>query len=120
MEAIRLLRLERRSAIKARTQAANQLHGAIATAPETVRQRLGGRTIRMIVKVAAAFRVPEPVESLDSTMRYVLRGLAQRWPAPSWSLWKTIRNASRARRLSLHCAAFPRWTRHRASSAVID
>ena len=79
IEAMRLVRVERRSAIKARTQAANQLHGTIASAPEWIRDRFRGRTVKAIVKTASAFRVTEPSESLDSTIRYVLRGLARRW-----------------------------------------
>jgi transposase len=79
IEAMRLVRVERRSAIKARTQAANQLHGTIASAPEWIRDRFRGRTVKTIVKTASAFRVAEPSESLDSTIRYVLRGLARRW-----------------------------------------
>ena len=79
IEAMRLVRVERRSAIKARTQAANQLHGTLASAPEPLRRRFRGRTVKMIVKTASTFRISDPLESLDSTMRYVLRGLAQRW-----------------------------------------
>lgn len=81
VEGMRLVRVERRSAIKARTQAANQLHGTISTAPEPLRQRLHGKTVRAIVKLAASFRVAEPSASLDATVRYVLRGLARRWLA---------------------------------------
>jgi len=79
VEAMRLLRVERRSAIKARTQAANQLHGTLATAPEMLRRRFRGRTVRAIVEGASAFRIPEPSASLEATVRYVLRGLARRW-----------------------------------------
>ena len=81
VERMRLLRVERRSAIKAPPQAANQLHGTLATAPETLRQRFRGRTVRAIVKGAAAFRVTDPIATLEATVRYVLRGLAQRWLA---------------------------------------
>jgi transposase len=79
IEAMRLVRVERRSAIKARTQAGNQLHGMLASAPESLRQRFGGRTVKTIVRTAASFRVSYSNESLDSTVRYVLRGLARRW-----------------------------------------
>jgi transposase len=79
IEAMRLVRVERRSAIKARTQAANQLHGTLASAPESLRQRFSGRTVKAVVKTASTFRISDPNESLDSTMRYVLRGLARRW-----------------------------------------
>src|SRR5215207_11631408 len=40
VEAIRMLRLARRSAIKARTQAANQLQGVVETAPGPLREKL--------------------------------------------------------------------------------
>jgi len=79
VEAMRLLRTERRSAIKARTQATNQIHATISTAPETVCARFTGRTVRAIVDVAGAFRVVDPTASLDAMTRYVLRGLAKRW-----------------------------------------
>jgi transposase len=79
IEAMRLVRVERRSAIKARTQAANQLHGTLASAPESLRQRFSGRTVKTVVKTASTFRISDPNDSLDSTMRYVLRGLARRW-----------------------------------------
>ena len=79
IEAMRLVRVERRSAIKARTQAANQLHGTLASAPESLRHRFRGRTLKAVVKTATAFRISDPSESLDSTVRYVMRGLARRW-----------------------------------------
>ena len=40
VEMIRTLRSARRSAVKARTQAANQLQGFVVTAPEELRKRL--------------------------------------------------------------------------------
>ena len=43
VEAIRLLRIARRSAMKARTQAGNQIHAVIDTAPEQLRRRFVGR-----------------------------------------------------------------------------
>jgi len=42
IESVRLLRLARRSAVKARTQAANQIHSVIDTAPEELRAQLIG------------------------------------------------------------------------------
>jgi transposase len=41
VEMIRALRTARRSAVKARGQAANQLQALVVTAPETLRDRLG-------------------------------------------------------------------------------
>src|ERR1700754_5186762 len=49
VEAIRLLRIARRSAMKARTQAGNQIHAVIDTAPEQLRRRFVGRATADIV-----------------------------------------------------------------------
>src|SRR5262249_10763044 len=56
VEAIRALRLARRSAIKARTQAANQLHALVVTAPDGLRSRLRPLTTAALVSVAARLR----------------------------------------------------------------
>jgi transposase len=56
VEMIRALRAARRSAVKARSQAANQLRASLVTAPETLRNRLRGLSIRELVAVAARFR----------------------------------------------------------------
>ncbi len=42
VEAIRMLAAARRSAIKARTQAVNQIHGIVVTAPDQLKERLSG------------------------------------------------------------------------------
>ncbi len=57
VEMIRALRAARRSAIKARTQAANQLHGLRVTAPEELLNRLRGLSTKELVSVAARFRL---------------------------------------------------------------
>lgn len=80
VEGMRLLRIERKSAIKARTQAANQIHATVVAAPEALRQRLRGLTLKATIKLSAAFRVAlDTTASLTDTVRYVLRGLARRW-----------------------------------------
>lgn len=56
VEMIRTLRLARRSAMKARTQAANQLHALVVTAPDELRARLRPVPLTTLVKLAAAFR----------------------------------------------------------------
>ena len=57
VEMIRALRAARRSAMKARTQAANQLQGLRVTAPEQLRHRLRGLSTKELVSVAARFRL---------------------------------------------------------------
>lgn len=67
VEAIRMLSVARRSAIKARTQAINQLHTLVVTAPNQVKHHLSGLSPKARVKVCAAFRPG----TADTTIRDV-------------------------------------------------
>ena len=78
VEAIRLLRVARRSAVKARTQAANQLHAVIDTAPAELRERLTGQGTDRIVATAARFHRRHPATPTDAA-KLTLRVLARRW-----------------------------------------
>jgi transposase len=78
VEMMRLLRLQRRSAIRARTQAANQLHAVVSTAPETLRGTLRDLTLAALLVRSSKMRGRTAVD-LVSTTRIVLRGLALRW-----------------------------------------
>ena len=49
VEAIRVLTVARRSALKARTQAANQIHDLLTTAPETLKDQLKGLSGRALI-----------------------------------------------------------------------
>jgi len=78
VEAIRMLMVARRSATKARTQAINQLHALVVTAPQQVRHQLGELSPKARVKTCAGFR---PGTS-NTTIRYAkqaLRSLARRY-----------------------------------------
>jgi transposase len=78
VEAIRLLRVARRSAVKARTQAANQLHAVIDTAPTELRQRLSSVKLPQLVTLAARFQRCAPRTPHDAA-RFTLRLLARRY-----------------------------------------
>jgi transposase len=78
VEVIRLLRVQRRSAIIARTQAANQLHAVVSTAPESLRSTLRDLSLSALLKRAGELRTSSSID-LDSATRFVLRGLATRW-----------------------------------------
>jgi transposase len=80
VEAIRLLRIARRSAVKARTQAVNQLHAVIDTAPAALRQRLSSVSTKEIVALAARFHRHHPGTPHDAA-KLTLRLLARRWEA---------------------------------------
>jgi transposase len=78
VEMLRVLRVARRSAIKARSQAANQLHGLLVTAPDPLRQQLRGLPLARLVQVAAAVR-PGPLTNPLAATKFTLRELARRY-----------------------------------------
>jgi transposase len=79
VEAIRLLRVARRSAMKARTQAGNQIHAIVDTAPEQLRRRFVGKPTAEIVAEVARFRRRHLPDSPLEAARLSLRTLARRW-----------------------------------------
>jgi len=78
VEIIRLFRLQRRSAIHARTQTANQLHAVVSTSPEALRSTLRDLTLAALLVHASKMRPSKSID-LASATRVVLRGLALRW-----------------------------------------
>ena len=80
VECIRMLLVVRRSATKARTQAANQIHSLAVTAPEQVKRRLRGLNIGARVRVCAAFR-PGTDHTTTTYAKRALRRLARRYQA---------------------------------------
>ena len=83
VEMIRTLRAARRSAIKARTQAANQLQGLRVTAPEQLRRRLRGLSTKELVCVAARFRLADDPRDVPTATKFALRSVARRYEALS-------------------------------------
>jgi transposase len=83
VEMIRALRAARRSAVKARTQAANQLQSLRVTAPEELRQRLRRLTTKELVSVAARFRLGDGPTDVPTATRFALRSVARRYEALS-------------------------------------
>ena len=83
VEMIRVLRVARRSAVKARTQAANQLRGIRVTAPEALQQRLRGLSTKKLVAVAARFRLSNDPGNVEEATKFALRAVAQRYRALS-------------------------------------
>ena len=75
---IRALRAARRSAIKARTQAANQLQALCVTAPEQLRNRLRGLSTKELVCVAARFRFADDPPDVPTATKFALRSVARR------------------------------------------
>ena len=76
VESIRSLRVARRGAVKARTQAANQLRDLIVTAPAWLREQLVALPIGERVELAARFdpgELTDPAEGTKAAMATVAR-----------------------------------------------
>ena len=78
VEMLRVLRVARRSAIRARSQAANQLHSLLVTAPDPLRHQLRELPLARLVQVAATFR-PGPLTDPLAATKFTLRELARRY-----------------------------------------
>ena len=82
VEAIRTLRVARRSAIKGRTQAINQLKAVLLTGPAELRQALAGQTTRELLGSCRRLRIDRrPAEATDpvtAAAKLTLRRLARR------------------------------------------
>jgi transposase len=83
VEMVRTLRSARRSAVKARVQAANLLQAMLVTAPEELRRRLRGLPTKELVAVAARFRPGGDLEDVEAATRFALRSVARRHQALS-------------------------------------
>jgi transposase len=83
VEMIRALRAARRSAMKARTQAANQLQGLRVTAPDALRHRLRGLSTKELVAVTARFRLADAPRDVPTATKFALRSVARRHEALS-------------------------------------
>jgi transposase len=76
-ESIRMLRVARAGAVKARTQTGNQLRDLILTAPEQVRQQLAGLPRERQVETAARFRPGDLAGAADGA-RAAMASVARR------------------------------------------
>jgi transposase len=78
VEALRALKMVQRSGRKARTQALNQLHALVLTAPEDLRGKLRDLKTRALITTCAGFRVRSDDDTLSAIMRLSMRELARR------------------------------------------
>lgn len=74
---IRVLRVARTTAIRARTQAINALHALVVTAPVELRGDLRGLSGPRLARTCATFR-PGALLGPTETTKMVLRSLAKR------------------------------------------
>jgi transposase len=77
IEAIRALRVARRSAVKARTQAINQLRALFLTGPAELRQQLRGLPAGALIDTCARMRptgdLADPVQATKAALRRLAR-----------------------------------------------
>jgi transposase len=79
VEMLRAVRVARRSAMRARIQAGQQLQALLTRAPEEPRASLRGRRTVELVSTAAAFRPgPGPPTTVLAATKLALRELARR------------------------------------------
>jgi len=79
VEMIRALRITRRSALKARTQAANHMKALLVTAPEELRAKLCELSTNKLVKRAAHFRLGQCPDDVTAATKFALRSVARRY-----------------------------------------
>ena len=79
IEMVRALQAARRSALKARTQAANQLHALVVTAPDALRSKLRRLSRAQLIATAAAFRPRLPLTTPMAATQLALKSLAVRY-----------------------------------------
>lgn len=79
IEMLRTLRVARQSAVKARTQAANQLHALVVTAPEPLPSQLRRLSVPRLVTTAVAFRPTMPLTTPTAATKLALKSIAVRY-----------------------------------------
>ena len=78
VEMIRMLKTAKDSAVKARTQAINQMKALVVTAPAQLRETLSGLTTSALTARCKCFR-PGNLKDPTAAAKYTLRSLARRY-----------------------------------------
>jgi transposase len=79
VEAIRALRVVRKSAVKARTQTINQIRSLMVTAPSALREKLRGLSTAVLIDTLARTRPTGDLTDPAHAARTALRRLARRY-----------------------------------------
>ena len=95
VEMVRAVRVARRSAVKARTQAANQLHALVITAPDPLRGELRGLGLARLVARAARFRPGPCPQTPTAATKLALRSIAVRYQQLSAEITELDRQLQR-------------------------
>lgn len=81
VEAVRVLRVARRSAVKARTQAMNQIRNLLVAAPAMLREQVAGLDRSVLIRTLARLRPGDDLSRPPAATRASLRRLARRHQA---------------------------------------
>ncbi|MEO5840355.1 MAG: transposase [Acidimicrobiales bacterium] len=79
IEAIRLVKIARDTAVKSHTAAMITLKAVLVTAPDALREQLEPLTDYRLVSTCAALTTTGPIADPHVAIRHTLRSLAQRW-----------------------------------------
>jgi len=79
VEMLRALKIARRSAVKAKTQAANQLHALVSTAPESLKGGLRGLMVKRLAEKTSRFRCDAELHDPTAATKFALRSVARRY-----------------------------------------
>jgi transposase len=79
VEAIRMLRVARASAVKSRTQAMNQIRMLLITAPASLREQVAGLGPAALIGTLARLRPGAGLATPLAAAKFALRRLARRW-----------------------------------------
>ena len=83
VESLRMIKMTLRSAVNSRTQAANQIHSIIDTAPDSVREQWRNLSMTALCRQASHCRARGNIDSPTTAAKFSLRVLAKRWLALS-------------------------------------
>ena len=120
VEMIRMLKSTKDSAVKARTQAINQVRAIVVTAPAELRETLGGLSASALVARCKSFR-PGRLDGPTAAAKFALRSLACRYHQLNQG---GPRPRGRARTTHQVGSTSPvkyvrRWSRHGATLLVV-
>ena len=88
VEMIRTLRGARRSAVKARAQAANQLRAMLITAPERLKSELRTLSTAKLVARSSRFRPGTDLAGVEATTKFAMRSVARRYQRLSEEIYE--------------------------------
>lgn len=79
VEAIRMLRTARRSAVRSRTQTANQIQALVDTGPDSLREVCANRSVRQVIELSPRLKIGDEIAEPATCAPWTIKSLATRW-----------------------------------------